>query len=99
MWRASPLLNRRWVRVAAPVVDSLLLASAVTLALMSGQYPIAQAWLTAKLLALLAYIGVGLFALRRGPNRRVRALNWTLAMIIYAYIVAVALTRQPWPWS
>lgn len=98
MWRASPNLRRRWVRIAAPVVDSVLLASAVTLAVLSRQYPFAQDWLTVKLLALLVYIGVGLFALRRAPSRRVGALNWMIAMMIYAYIISVAVTRQPWPW-
>ena len=39
MLGASPLLGRRWVRVVPHLVDSALLASAVALAVTSGQYP------------------------------------------------------------
>jgi len=38
------------------VVDSLLLLAGIALALIIRQYPFRDAWLTAKLLALIAYI-------------------------------------------
>ena len=50
---ASPLLAQRWLRVVPHAIDTLLLGSAVLLAVQSGQYPLAQDWLTAKVLALL----------------------------------------------
>ena len=42
----------RWLRIAPHLNDTLLLAAAITLAVMSGQYPLAQGWLTAKVVAL-----------------------------------------------
>lgn len=91
----SPLLQRRWVGVAPHVVDTLLLASALVLVFWSGQYPFVQAWLTAKVLALIAYIVLGAIALKRGKTKGVRTFALFAALATFAYIVAVALTRQP----
>jgi uncharacterized membrane protein SirB2 len=91
----SPLLQARLVRVAPHVVDTLLLASALWLAWMLQQYPFVHGWLTAKVIGLLAYIGFGTLALKRGRTRRVRMGYFVLALCAAAYIVAVALTRNP----
>jgi len=91
----SPLLHARLTRIAPHVVDTVLLASAVALAWMSGQYPFAQPWLTAKLLALVAYVVLGSFALKRARTRRARAIYFTLALATVLYIVSVAVTRSP----
>lgn len=96
MLRASPLLQARWVRVVPHFVDTTLLGSALAMAVLSAQYPFVQGWLTAKVVGLLAYILCGMVALRRGRTRRVRALFFAAALIAFAYIVSVALTRNPW---
>ena len=98
MMRGSALLQQAWVKVVPHVVDTVLLASAVTLALMSHQYPLAHGWLTAKVAGLLIYIGLGTVALKRGKTRGVRVAAWVGAQCVFFYIVAVALTRNPWPW-
>jgi uncharacterized membrane protein SirB2 len=90
----SPLLQQRWVRVAPHVVDTLLLASALVLVFWSGQYPFVQPWLTAKVIALIAYIVLGAIALKRGKTKGARAFAFFAALATFAYIVAVALTRQ-----
>ena len=95
MLAASPLLNARWVRVAPHIVDTLLLASAAWLAWVLQQYPFVHGWLTAKVVGLLAYIGFGMVALRRGRTKRVRAGFLLLAVLSAAYVVWVALTRDP----
>ena len=94
MLRDSPLLTSRPARVLPHLVDSLLLASAVTLAVLSGQYPFVQAWLTAKVLGLLTYIGLGTVALKRGRSRRVRLAAWLAALTVFSYVVSVALTKD-----
>ena len=91
----SPLLGVRWVRVAPHVVDTVLLASALWLSWLSGQYPFVQGWLTAKVIALLAYIALGSVALRHGRSRHGRAVAFTLALGAAAYIVSVAMSRDP----
>jgi len=95
MLNGSPLLAARFVRVAPHVVDTLLLASAAWLCWALGQYPFVQGWLTAKVLALLAYIGLGMVALRRGRTMAARASAFGLALVAALYMVAVALTRDP----
>jgi uncharacterized membrane protein SirB2 len=99
MLRASPLLQQRWVRIAPHVIDTLLLASALFLVFVSGQYPFAQPWLGAKLCALVLYIVLGTIALKRGRTAQVRALAFGAAVLTFAYIVAVAVTRQVIPFS
>ncbi|MEC5163099.1 putative membrane protein SirB2 [Janthinobacterium sp. CG_23.3] len=93
----SALLQRRWVRIAPHVIDTLLLASALALALWSKQYPFVQAWLSAKVVALLVYIVLGTLALKRGKTKAVRALAFAGALTAFGYIVAVALSKQPLP--
>ena len=94
----APLLKRRFVRVAPHVVDTALLASAIWLAWFIGQVPFVHGWITAKVLALVAYIVLGTIALRRGRGRAVRAAAFGAALAAAAYIVAVALTRDATPW-
>lgn len=98
----SPLLQRRWVRIVPHVNDTVLLGAGIWLATIIGQYPGTAGWLTAKLAALVAYILIGAVAIRRGRTKQVRATAWVAAQLVFLYIVAVALTRDPNPlraWS
>jgi len=97
MLRSSTMLQRRWVRVVPHVVDTVLLGSALTMVALSGQHPFVLPWLTAKVLALLAYIVLGSIALKRGKTLATRRLALLAALAVFFYIVAVALTRQVVP--
>jgi uncharacterized membrane protein SirB2 len=94
----SPRLGHRWVRIAPHVVDSALLASAITMALTIRQYPLVAGWLTAKVVALACYIALGMIALRFGRTRFLRITAWVAAQAVFFYIVCVAITRDPMPW-
>jgi uncharacterized membrane protein SirB2 len=98
MLSGSALLGQRWATVVPHVVDTLLLASAVAMAVMSRQYPLQAPWLTAKVIALVVYIALGTVALKRGKTLRARAAAWVAAQAVFFYIVAVALTRAALPW-
>lgn len=94
------LAGGRWaktrpVRVLAHVVDTVLLAAAVTLAVIIRQYPFVHAWLTVKALLLVVYIVVGWFALRPERTRASRFLLWLAALAIYAFIISVARAHHP----
>lgn len=95
MLRESPLSHHRLTRTLPHIVDTLLLGSALAMAWMSGQYPFVHGWLTAKLFGLLAYILLGMMALKRGRTKAIRARYFGLAVLAYVYIVSVALTRSP----
>lgn len=91
----SPRLNLRWVRVVPHLVDTLLLGSAIAMAVISAQYPLAQDWLMAKLIGLLVYILCGMMALRHGRSKATRAIYFAAALLAFSYIVSVAITRSP----
>lgn len=95
MLTGSPLLQRPWVRSVPHIFDTALLLSAIMLAVWSAQYPVAQPWLTAKVLALLAYIGLGTIALKHGTTKRSRAASFIAAVLVFFYIVGVAHTKNP----
>ncbi|KIF82093.1 SirB2 family protein [Noviherbaspirillum autotrophicum] len=94
MLRDSAMLKQRWVRIAPHVIDTVLLVSALVMVVWSGQYPFVQGWLTAKVLALIAYILLGTVALKRGRTKGTRTVAFVAALLVFAYIVKVALTRQ-----
>ncbi len=99
MMRRSPMLARRWVRIAPHVVDTLLLLSGITLVIQYRIYPTEQPWLAAKLLALVVYIVVGSIALKRGKTRTIRVTAFFAALIVFAYMLAVANTRLAMPFG
>ena len=95
MMRGSPPLASRWVRVVPHLVDTLLLASAITLAVIIGNAPVTHGWLTAKVIGLVLYIVLGTIALRRGRTRTVRVAAFFAALVVFGYIVSVAITKSP----
>ncbi|OGS92625.1 MAG: regulator SirB [Gallionellales bacterium GWA2_60_18] len=97
MLRESPLLRRRWNELVPHAVDTLLLASAIALAISTGQYPFEQSWLTTKIFALLLYIVLGAIALKRGRSKAIRLNAWLAAQAVFGYIVLVAVYRTPTP--
>ena len=90
-------LQARWARIAPHIVDTMLLAAAIGMLVVGRIDPFGSSWLMAKLIALVVYIGLGTVAIRRGRTRTVRWVAWLLALLVLAYIVAVALTKRPWP--
>ena len=99
MLRDSSLLQQRWVRIAPHMIDTLLLASAIALAWQLGISPLAAPWLGAKIVALLFYIVIGAYALKRGRTKRIRLTAWLAAQMVFFYIVSVAVTHDPAPWQ
>jgi len=97
MMRESPWLQKKWVRVAPHIIDTILLGSAILLSIQIQQYPLVHHWLTAKVLALLAYIIIGAIGLKYGSTKKIRVSAWLVAIAIFVYIVLVALTRQVLP--
>ncbi|MEY2631708.1 MAG: hypothetical protein RIR00_362 [Pseudomonadota bacterium] len=93
MWREDARLQQRWIRIAPHVIDSLLLGSAITMAVLSQQYPLRETWLTLKLLGLLAYIQFGRWALRPDLPPTRRRASFLAALGCYLLIVTVALGR------
>ena len=64
-WRRSPIMGRRWVKVAPHLNDTLLFVSGIALVVMFGFYPLLgmDSWLTEKLFGVIIYILLGYVAL------------------------------------
>lgn len=91
----SENLRQRWVRILPHVVDTILLTSAVALAMTIQQNPLEHSWLTAKVVGLLLYIILGMMAMRLGKTRQTKIIAWVAAQCVFIYIVSVALTKSP----
>jgi uncharacterized membrane protein SirB2 len=89
------LPRRLVVRIVPIGVDTILLGSAVWLTTVIQQYPFRDAWLTAKVLLLTAYIVLGSLALRPGLDRGPRAVAFIAAMLTFLLLVTVAQLRHP----
>lgn len=96
MANSSPWLGRRWMKVLPHINDTLLLAAAIGLVVMTEQYPFIDAWVTAKVFGLIAYIILGSVALKAGRTQQMRLAAWLGALATFGYVVSVALTKNPW---
>ena len=97
MLRNSPWLHARAVKIVPHINDTVLLLAAIWTAAISGQFPFVDAWLTAKILGAVAYILLGAVALSYGPTRRIRLSAFAGALLCFAYVVRVAITKNPLP--
>lgn len=97
------LVDAHWVQSRAAktlphLIDTVLLASAIALAWALRLNPLTTPWLAAKIIALLAYIGLGMVALKPTRPANIRAVAWAAAICTFVYIVSVALTKSAWGW-
>ncbi|MCC6202764.1 MAG: SirB2 family protein [Gammaproteobacteria bacterium] len=98
MLRESPLLNHRLTRILPHTVDAIFLGSGIWLAILLRYLPHQQPWFAAKLLGILAYILLGLVALRRGRTKTIRATTWIASLACFAYVVGAARTKSVASW-
>ena len=94
----SPKLQQRWVKTSPHVIDTLLLVSAVMLAVQWRISPFNHDWLMAKIIALLIYIAAGMVALRFGQSKTIRVSAWFFGLLVFTYIVSVAVSKSIWGW-
>ena len=90
--------SRRWLDRLSYAIDSLLLAAAIALMFVIGQYPLTSNWLTAKMLLLMVYITLGSRALRRGKTQEGRTAAFVGALIAFGCIVGIAVTHRAAGW-
>lgn len=95
----SGWLQKKWVKISPHIIDTFLLASALFLLfkLQLNPFSEAGAWVAAKIIALIAYIVLGVFTLKKAKNNQMRSIFFALALVCFGYIVAVARMRTPLP--
>lgn len=95
IFRDSAVLQQRWVKILPHANDTVLLISAITLAITIQQYPFVHGWVTTKVILLVIYILLGMVAFKWGRAKPIRVVAWLSAMGVYGYIILVALTKNP----
>ena len=93
----NSLLQKKVVKIAPHIIDTVLLVAAIMLSMLLGPAA-SQPWVLTKIILLVAYIGVGTVAIKRGRTPGTRAVAAVIAVAIFAYIVGVALNRSPASW-
>jgi uncharacterized membrane protein SirB2 len=83
------------VRYLSYTIDTILLTAALMLTTIINQYPFVDSWLTVKVTFLVVYIVLGSFALKRGKTLTDRLGYWLTALVVYSYIISVAVTKNP----
>lgn len=99
VWRMldSPMLGKQWVKIVPHVNDTLLLAAAIGMLVVGGLNPLKQGWLMAKIAGLVVYIALGTLAIKRGETPQTRMLAFLGALLVFGYIVLVAVSKEALP--
>ncbi|HEY7378868.1 MAG TPA: SirB2 family protein [Steroidobacteraceae bacterium] len=83
------------VRYLSYTIDTVLLTAALMLATILRQYPFVQAWLTVKVVLLVVYVVLGIYAFRYAKTPRARLGGWLGAIVVFLAIVSVARAHHP----
>ena len=87
--------RRKPVRMASYAIDTGLLTAGLWLvAILPGGF-FANGWLAAKLVLLVVYVVLGVFAMRRARSRIGRALCYVAALATFAMIYSIARAHHP----
>ncbi len=89
-------VQHRPARTLPQFVDTVLLASALTLAWTARLNPVATPWLLAKLFGLVLYVALGVVALKPQYSRGIRTTAFVGALAAATWIVSVAIAKNPW---
>jgi len=93
-------LRARWPRAAPArylsyVVDTILLVAGATLATILPHAMFANGWLAVKLVFVVVYIVLGMFALKRARTRSGKLLCLIGALATFAIVVSIAVSHSP----
>jgi uncharacterized membrane protein SirB2 len=89
----TEFFGQKWMKIAPHAISTLLLLTGFMLAFQGQWFSTTYGWIVAKLIALLAYIGLGLVAVKsEGPKR---LQFFAAAMACFVYIIIVAATKNP----
>lgn len=94
LFMGSSMLGKKWVKILPHVISTVLLVSGIAVAIHLGMSPGSQPWLMAKIIGLIVYIALGVAAFK-AANPATRKICWVIALLVFAYIVSVAVTKSP----
>ena len=82
----------KWLSYA---VDTALLTAALMLLTILPWAMFGNGWLLVKLGLIVAYVVLGVFALRPGRTRRTRALCYVAALLVFGAVYSIARAHHP----
>lgn len=97
---AAALAGWRWamawpVRWSSYAIDTSLLTAALMLLSILPWGLFGNGWLAVKIGVLVAYIVLGMLALRRARTRTVRIICYVAALLAFAFMVSIARAHHP----
>lgn len=94
MMRESSAVKHKVFLIAPHIVNLALIVSGISLAVLLHANPANQPWLAIKLVALVIYIALGILTFKH-PKLQVRKILWLLSLVVFAFIVSVAESKNP----
>lgn len=94
-YRGSAWLESELAFKAHKVITLTMLLSALVLCVTINQYPFTDAWLTEKLLLLVAYVACAMLAFKLKLNRQLRTVFTSVTCILFVMIFYIAKTHAP----
>ena len=91
---SSEQLNKKWVKIAPHIIDTLLLVLGITMAVKLSINPVEQLWLAEKILAVFAYIFTAFYTLKLAKNNTMRIIGYLGALGWVALVVKLAMSKQ-----
>ncbi|ACE85116.1 SirB2 family protein [Cellvibrio japonicus] len=94
MLRGSRLLERKLVKILPHIINTILILSGIVLAVYLNMSPGSQPWLLAKIIGLVVYITLGVFAFKvASPTLRLGL--WLAALVVFVQITSMAVHKNP----
>ena len=94
MIQNSLVLQYKIIKVLPHLIDTVLLVTALAMLVGYGLNPFEHGWLMAKILTLLVYISLGLFAFRFSQRKSSKVAFWLLALLALGFIYYLAFTKH-----
>lgn len=97
---AFALAGANWP-MASPVkwlsytIDTALLTAALMLLTILPWATFGNGWLLVKVMLVVVYVVLGVFAMRRGRTQRMRAMCYVSALLVFGMIYGIARAHHP----
>jgi uncharacterized membrane protein SirB2 len=89
--RASSIMDKKFIKITPHVIDTFLLLSGLALCFIIQQFPFVDPWLTEKIIAVAAYIALGMMAFKADRSKLFRffAFIGAIGWVVFAAKIAV----------
>jgi len=92
------LANHRFMQRLTMGIDTCMLVFGVWLLILLRLNPLAVHWLGLKLMLLVVYIVLGVFALKRAKTRQGKVWCWLAALGVVMFMYGMAKAHHPLGW-